>query len=99
MNISVINEAAVNNKFIRLALWKLYALQKKFAELKKAELYIRFTEKTGEYLLILRLFVPGNDVSIRKKSVEIPELIKGLTSEAGKFLFKYQKVHQALESA
>ncbi len=83
MKIIVRNHANVSKKYIRFIKWKLYSLKRKFDQILYAEVFVKSEGKIPkEYLVNVKLGVPGNDLFIKNKSENIGELMNAINKNA-----------------
>ncbi len=95
MDISVINQAGVENKFIRLALWKLYRLEVKFSNLKSSELIItKENPKKNIFRVVLKLRTVAETIVLKQQASSISKIIYTLKKDAHDFLHNQQKLIQ-----
>jgi hypothetical protein len=95
MDISVINEAGVENKYIRLALWKLYRLEEKFPNLKGSQLTIlKENPRKNVFRVMLKLRTMGETIVLKQQAKSISKIINNLKNDAHEFLYNQQKLIQ-----
>jgi len=75
MDISVINHAGVDNKYIRLALWKLYRLEEKFPNLRGSQLTIlKENPKKNVFRVMLQLSTIGETIVLKQQAKSISKI-------------------------
>lgn len=83
MHILIRNVAKVPNKYIRLLKWKIYNLSEKFKNLIYVEAFITSEGKSpAEYIVKLRLGIPGHDIIITRKSSQVEKCIRQIEDNA-----------------
>ncbi|MFK7983478.1 MAG: hypothetical protein AB8G86_26090 [Saprospiraceae bacterium] len=83
MHILIKNVAKVPNKHIKLLKWKIYNLAEKFKNLIYVEAFITSEGRHPvEYILKLRLGIPGHDIVITRKSSQIEKCIRQIEDNA-----------------
>lgn len=100
MNISVNNQVGVDNKFVRLALWKLYRLEKKFPHLQGTQLNIlRVSPKCNEFRITLKLKTMTESFVLRQRSSCIAKIFSLLNKDAHRYLYSQKKMMRLYNAA
>jgi len=89
MKIIVRNNAEIANKYVRFIKWKIRTINEKFkVNLLYAEVYItKEGQSHVEYKSTIKLGIPGNDIVLINKSVDL----KALWSKSSKDIARYLK--------
>ena len=92
MRINIQNNADLSNKNLRFIKWKLYQLEEKFSELTYAEIFLKSEGKSlKNYLVNIRLGIPGKDIVLKDKSENLFELFHNLNRKIYRNLDKRKR--------
>ena len=87
MKIVLQNKANLSNKYVRFVMWKIYLLKEKFDHLKSAEIYFK-KEASGKVNLTVKFGVAGEDITIKKASKNVSNLINQIYYKGHRLLNK-----------
>jgi len=95
MRINIQNSADLTNKNLRFIKWKLYQLEEKFSELIYAEIFLKSEGKAlKNYLVNIRLGIPGKDIVLKEKSENLFKLFQNLNRKIYRNLDKKKRWSQ-----
>ncbi len=96
MKFIVRNQAAVPNKYIRFAKWKILKLSRKYHRLIYSEIYIKNISSSPErYEITVKMGVPGPDIVVSTKSRSLKSAWSELSTKIKRQLNKHNKLNSA----
>ncbi len=95
MRITIRNNAALPNKYLRFTKWKLYSIKEKFQHLIYAEIFFNSEGQSPKtFIANIRLGIPGHDVILQSKSENLGEVFKKSIQAINRYLAKNKPTKQ-----
>lgn len=96
MEFIIRNQAAVPNKYLRFAKWKILKLSRKYQKLIYSEIYIKSTSsKPEQYEITIKMGVPGPDIVVSSKAGSLKSAWAELSAKIKRQLNRYNKLNSA----
>ena len=90
MKFIVRNQTIISNKYIRVAMWKIRKLSRKFEDVLSAEIYVKKVSTNPEInKAVINLGIPGPDLIVSTESNNLNDLWAELLSKINRQLRKY----------
>jgi len=92
MKFTIRNQAAIANKYLRFAKWKIRKLSGKFGKVLYSDIFVKqVAQNPNLYYVTVKLGIPGPDIVVSAKAHNLNELWAELSSKIKRQLRKANK--------